>query len=113
EHRGSRQDILDIARSSLEELGYWPLPAETGDEPASPVEALGVQPPQEPVGEVSAGTEDTAATVAAFIDRAPAEPAGDDAGTDAQAEAVEAVTPAPVGGRGATQTTGDQLAHEL
>src|SRR5690606_1802627 len=30
EHRGNRQDILDIARNSLEALGYWPLP----DEPA-------------------------------------------------------------------------------
>ncbi|MGO1540818.1 MAG: Hpt domain-containing protein, partial [Luteimonas sp.] len=113
EHRGSRQDILDIARSSLEELGYWPLPAETGDEPASPVEALGVQPPQEPVGEVSAGTEDTAATVAAFIDRAPAEPAGDDAGTDAQAEVVEAVAPAPVGASGGFEATGDEIDDEI
>src|SRR5690606_38333677 len=37
EQRGNRDEILDIARGSLEALGYWPLP-----EPVKPVVVVAV-----------------------------------------------------------------------
>src|SRR5690606_24172121 len=41
EHRGQRNDILDIARNSLEALGYWPVPAAPEPAPAP----AAVEPP--------------------------------------------------------------------
>ncbi|WRL52155.1 Hpt domain-containing protein [Luteimonas sp. R10] len=80
EQRGNRDDILDIARNSLETLGYWPLP-----------------PEQAPVAEVAADAgsgpaaapEAIAAGVAAFMDR----PRG---GQDPRAESAAPEPAAPV-----------------
>src|SRR5690606_12952797 len=111
EHRGSRQDILDIARSSLETLGYWPLPAEVEPEQAPVPGAAGAEAEAAPVpaGDEPAEAGDTAATVAAFIDRTPAvagEGAGGE-GADAPPQAAEAAAPAPVGASGGFEATGD------
>ncbi len=49
EQRANRDDILDITRNSLENLGYWPLPAERAAAPAVEMAAVAT-----PVAEVSA-----------------------------------------------------------
>ena len=110
EHRGNRQDILDIARNSLEALGYWPLP----DEPAQ-AEAPAAAP--EEAGSIE---QDTAATVAAFQDRPqPAAGAGEVAGTEAveatvgDAAAAEAPAPITVGASGGFEATGDEIDDEI
>src|SRR5690606_41518863 len=106
EHRGNRQDILDIARTSLEALGYWPLPAEAEPERAPPADAM----VEDGAGQEPAAAEDTAATVAAFIDRAP-----DDVESAAVAPAdVEtgAAAPAPVGVIGGFEAHGDDTEDE-
>src|SRR5690606_347452 len=72
DQRGNRDEILDIARNSLEALGYWPLP--------EPVQAPAAAPPP--------------ATVSAGVAPAvPATQAGDAAGPVAPA-----ATGVPVGG---------------
>src|SRR5690606_39868621 len=80
--RFSRDWSSDVCSSdlSLEALGYWPLPAEAEPAPAPAGEAAAAGPAREPAVEVTAEAGDTAATVAAFIDRAPAaSKAGDEA----------------------------------
>ncbi|MEN1943730.1 Hpt domain-containing protein [Luteimonas sp. MJ293] len=94
EHRGGRQDILDIARSSLETLGYWPLPDEAGQLDATDDDSsdfIGL--------DVEAGLEDAAATVAAFIDRPqPQQPAP---------------APAAAQAEGGFEATGDEIDDEI
>jgi chemosensory pili system protein ChpA (sensor histidine kinase/response regulator) len=69
ERRPGREDILDITRTSLETLRYWPLPAETSEEDATSAEVLPVvAEPIVPVA-VDAVIEPVA------IDVAPAAPA--------------------------------------
>ncbi|MCD9028884.1 response regulator [Luteimonas sp. BDR2-5] len=57
--RGDRGDILDIARASLEALGYWPLPAAGSGVPAVPETAP--EPPASPfdidLGQLARGTD--------------------------------------------------------
>ncbi|NLB58099.1 MAG: hypothetical protein GX805_06465, partial [Gammaproteobacteria bacterium] len=110
EHRGNRQDILDIARNSLEALGYWPRPNE-------PVPAEAPEAAPEEVGSVE---QDTAATVAAFQDRPqPAAGGGEVAGTEAveasagDAAAAEAPAPITVGTSGGLEATGDEIDDEI
>nr|WP_202844455.1 Hpt domain-containing protein [Luteimonas saliphila] len=44
EQRGNRDEILDIARNSLESLGYWPLPEQREKPQAAVVQAPPVEP---------------------------------------------------------------------
>ncbi len=90
EHRGGRQDILDIARNSLETLGYWPLPPEQ-----APLAGDADDVAHDPVGLAEA-----AATVAAFIDRPGVMPGttDSDAGATGAAGVTAAVADPDAGG---------------
>ncbi|HTM70702.1 MAG TPA: Hpt domain-containing protein, partial [Luteimonas sp.] len=84
EQRGNREDILDIARNSLEALGYWPIPeAEPAPAQAGPMQAEPVQ-----------------AEPASFADAAPGDKAGDEAPATATHESAASApafeAPAPV-----------------
>src|SRR5690606_26388685 len=100
ENRLNRENILEIARGSLESLGYWPLPD--------------VQPAQEePTDEADAQAEQALAddvdrSVAAFIDR------GIDQAGASQAGAGQVAAPAPgAGGQGGFEVTGDEIDDEI
>ncbi len=99
ERRPNRDEILDITRSSLENLRYWPLPA---DEPAMPATSFAASA----VGEVdipavaSDDTDEQSITAAWESDTADSDHSGvaavalDDAGPDAavlDTEALEAL----------------------
>ncbi|KFN43413.1 hypothetical protein N789_09060 [Arenimonas oryziterrae DSM 21050 = YC6267] len=88
DRRPNRDQIIDVARQSLESLGYWPLPAEDAAAPiveaAKPAPAPVVEAPK-PAPVVEPVIE--AAPVAADLVEAPAE---------AVIEAPAAVEPAPV-----------------
>ncbi|HRN62238.1 MAG TPA: Hpt domain-containing protein, partial [Luteimonas sp.] len=53
EQRGNRDDILDIARNSLESLGYWPLPVVAAAVEEPRIEAPAVAPGQAAASEVA------------------------------------------------------------
>ncbi|PBJ82809.1 hybrid sensor histidine kinase/response regulator [Lysobacteraceae bacterium NML93-0399] len=116
EQRANRADILDIARSSLEALGYWPLPAadvvtrrdatETADAAAhsAPDTAAAID-----VGQLARGIEAwTPPADAAAI--APVEAAS----TAAAPVAAPSVTPAPVRNvAGGFEDVGDEIDDEI
>ena len=116
EQRANRADILDIARSSLEALGYWPLPAadvvtrrdatETADAAAHsvPDTAAAID-----VGQLARGIEAwTPPADAAAI--APVEAAS----TAAAPVAAPSVTPAPVRNvAGGFEDVGDEIDDEI
>ncbi|HEY9541098.1 MAG TPA: Hpt domain-containing protein, partial [Luteimonas sp.] len=101
ENRLNRENILEIARGSLESLGYWPLPD--------------VQPAQEEsIAEPDAQAEQALAddvdrNVAAFIDRSI------DQARTSQADSAQVAAPIPVaaGGRGGFEITGDEIDDEI
>jgi chemosensory pili system protein ChpA (sensor histidine kinase/response regulator) len=116
EQRPNRNSILDIARSSLETLGYWPLP---GDESVSA-----------PLAHVDAMAADLALPMEASDEAMSNDAASiDDASFDSLAlpsmalpEPIEAIpvaaiqpsTPAPVGaGGGGFEITGDEIDDEI
>jgi len=99
ENRLNRESILDIARGSLESLGYWPLPdvqapAAEADE-ATPVDAH----------DPSAQAADIDRNVAAFIDRSL------DQARAPQADSASAAPAAAVSG--GFETTGDEIDDEI
>src|SRR5690606_11703505 len=121
ENRFNRDEILDVSRQSLENLGYWPLPAERAPAPVAEAAEAG-----EPV----ISEADIERTVAALIDRGagvPAVEAAPDApapasGPDAPAAAPPATdgrlpaeaTPAPAtAGPGGFEATGDEIDDEI
>ncbi len=97
ENRINRDNILDIARSSLETLGYWPLPE--------------LQPaPDEALGEMPDAANDIEA------DDAPGPSAQEDASApEAAAEAPPAEAPAIArsGMPGGFEATGDEIDDEI
>ncbi|MBP6796632.1 MAG: Hpt domain-containing protein, partial [Luteimonas sp.] len=100
EHRGNRDEILDIARNSLESLGYWPLPEEA--------------PLARPVSPMQASFGEAANDVAADIEPA-AEVAADAsvAVPPVAAPVVEAApTPRPVV-HGGFETVGEEIDEEI
>src|SRR3546814_9980462 len=102
ENRLNRENILEIARGSLESLGYWPLPD--------------VQPAQgESIAEPDAQAEQALAddvdrNVAAFIDRS-IDQARTSQADDTQVDSAQVAPPIPVaaGGRGGFEITGDEI----
>jgi chemosensory pili system protein ChpA (sensor histidine kinase/response regulator) len=108
EQRANRDDILDIARNSLETLQYWPLPAASAPV-AQPADAKAVEA-------VGAEDADTPSVVESATD------AGDFALPEiVPPRAVEplpvqpaAPAPAPVGaGGGGFEITGDEIDDEI
>src|SRR3546814_501652 len=105
ENRLNRENILEIARGSLESLGYWPLPD--------------VQPAQEEsIAEPDAQAEQALAddvdrNVAAFIDRS-IDQARTSQADDTQVDSAERKSPMPdaAAGRGGTETNGDEKEEE-
>src|SRR5207342_2902665 len=108
-----RDDILDIARNSLEALGYWPLPAY---EPVPAVASVS------PVDVAAEAPTETAAGVMAFDDvdklglpEITAPSAVEPADVAPVAAPAPIATPAPVGsGRaGGFEVTGDEIDDEI
>src|SRR5690606_4119049 len=108
---GNRDEILDIARNSLEALGYWPLP-EPAPAPAPAPEPVAVsQEPQAPE------------TVDAQPEPPVADAAPEQAGVEAPATAVQpaepppaqaAPAPAPAGpGVVGFETVGEEIDEEI
>ncbi|TWG89490.1 chemosensory pili system protein ChpA (sensor histidine kinase/response regulator), partial [Luteimonas sp. J16] len=87
DQRGNRDEILDIARNSLEALGYWPLP-----KPARP--AATAQVP-EAVASASADLAETAAPAPVAEAPAPGVPAQVDEEASAPGVEAPAAEPAP------------------
>src|SRR5690606_20469794 len=121
ENRFNRDEILDVSRQSLENLGYWPLPAERAPAPVAEAAEAG--------GPVISEA-DIERTVAALIDRGAGVPAVEAApeapapasGPDAPAAAPPATdgrlpaeaTPAPAtAGPGGFEATGDEIDDEI
>ena len=105
EQRGKRDDILDIARNSLESLGYWPIPAAPEMEAAMPTAEDGdfEFDPSQPIG----FAEEVPAATAAFLPPAPA-PASPPASPSGHATA-----PVGTGSAGAFEATGDEIDDEI
>ena len=109
EQRGNRDEILDIARNSLEGLGYWPLPPEDVVEAPSE-DGLDV--------DVVEDHGDIDSTVAAFIDRDDRVPQADAADTlpafdqVVVAHVVAPVAPAGIAS-GGFEATGDEIDDEI
>ena len=78
EQRGNRDEILDIARNSLESLGYWPLPQPVAPAVAAPVSEAPAAAPAQAAEEVAAkpvvAAAQEQATVAVEPLAKPAEP---------------------------------------
>nr|WP_149195910.1 Hpt domain-containing protein [Luteimonas suaedae] len=106
EQRGNRDDILDIARNSLETLGYWPLPPEQAPVAES---ADGADVAAAGSGQAAA-PEAIAAGVAAFIDRPRA---GQEQGTDPAAPTASAAAVRMDGGFEATDEDIDDEIREV
>ncbi|MEO5566676.1 MAG: Hpt domain-containing protein [Luteimonas sp.] len=112
EQRGNRDDILEIARNSLESLGYWPIPAAPESAAAMPtVDATDVE--FDPSAAIGFAEEAPDAT-AAFLPPVPA-PAAPPAATAAPPAATAGHAPAPVGtgSAGAFEATGDEIDDEI
>jgi len=108
ENRLNRESILEIARGSLESLGYWPLP-DVQSAHEAPAEATESDRDAE-----QALADDIDRNVAAFIDR------GVDPVRAVHAEAVPTPAPAPApvvasgqGGAGGFEVTGDEIDDEI
>ncbi len=114
ENRAKRGDILEVARTSLETLGYWPLPAEQVMHQAN-VEATGGDDAED--GQKLVSVADVERSVAALIDRsrgaghAAAAPPTPVAAT-APAHAPPPVASAGVHG-GGFEATGDEIDDEI
>src|SRR5690606_3555466 len=116
EHRGNRQHILDIARQSLEALGYWPLPPE----PEKAMEPPEPEPVRAQVPAADVEEESAAGTIAALAGRVDTAPPSGETGVpqaalpaaDGDAGAEPGSMPAPVGG-GGFEATGDEIDDEI
>ncbi len=119
ENRLNRDSILDIARGSLESLGYWPLPEAPV---AAPVADAAADADAETAQPVEAGlADDVDRNVAAFIDRSIDQARASHA-VAAPGQAPEAAAPAHVappvaahgeGMAGGFETTGDDIDDEI
>ncbi len=119
EQRPNRDDILDIARNSLESLSYWPLPvvavAEATSVPLAPAIALAdplAEGGESALADVSVSDKPSELTLA--------EAAGLQLPQIGQPQPVEplpttvASAPAPVGlGSGGFEVTGDEIDDEI
>ncbi|HVI24723.1 MAG TPA: Hpt domain-containing protein [Xanthomonadaceae bacterium] len=74
EQRPNREDILEIARTSLETLGYWPLPDDVAPEPAILPELPAIAEPEADTGEEALAAPPAEAPVAPAPPAAPAAP---------------------------------------
>ena len=97
ERRGNRDEILDIARNSLESLGYWPLPDEAPSQGATEAQSSLLAPVAE-----------TEAAVSAPADTAPDAPAF--ASPEPVADAPAAPRPPVAGG---FETVGEEIDEEI
>ena len=134
EQRGNREDILDIARNSLEALGYWPVPEPepaTEAAPAPVVESapasVAEAPPQAPASVQPVAPENVAppAFTAETLSLEPVAPGmPQPAAPQAQAPpappapapaATPVHAPAPVGtgSAGGFEVTGDEIDDEI
>jgi chemosensory pili system protein ChpA (sensor histidine kinase/response regulator) len=108
ENRFNRDDILDVARTSLETLGYWPLPAE----PAVDYAESRDDDAQDVVSDA-----DVERSVAALIDRSRERVLGADAIAHAAEPPPSAHAPPPVAAVGAHsggfEATGDEIDDEI
>ena len=104
EQRGNRDDILDIARNSLEALGYWPVPAPEPMPVAPPPVAADVQDDGLALAE---GDEAPAEAAPTMPPPAPVQPVAP--------PAPPAHAPAPVGAgnAGGFEATGDEIDDEI
>ncbi|RPD84420.1 response regulator [Luteimonas sp. 100069] len=118
EQRPNRADILDIARSSLEALGYWPLPASFETTGAAATDASdGRGAPDATsvdVEQLARGIEAwtppvDAMTVPASVPATASAPAAE-AATDVAASVRSAPTPMGVGG---FEEVGDEIDDEI
>ena len=109
EQRGNRDEILDIARGSLEALGYWPLP-----EPVAPPAA---QPEPGHDEETAAASTDVSAALAEPVEAAAvAEPVALPVSTPVEIEVAAPVRTAdlPVGPvAGGFETVGEEIDEEI
>jgi chemosensory pili system protein ChpA (sensor histidine kinase/response regulator) len=115
ENRLNRESILDIARGSLESLGYWPLP-EVQLVPDAIDGAIG-DATDEASGEAG-HSNDIEHNVAAFIDRSieqarESQATAADVATSEPAHAAAPVVAAGEGGAGGFETTGDEIDDEI
>src|SRR5690606_13755510 len=120
EQRPNRDDILDVARNSLEALNYWPIP----EAPATPQVAAPAPSPvsdaMDRAGAPPAGDVDATARFLAGFEDAGAAPAAPQATPTPPAQAPvppapPAHAPAPVGtgDAGGFETTGDEIDDEI
>jgi chemosensory pili system protein ChpA (sensor histidine kinase/response regulator) len=107
EQRANRDDILDIARNSLEALGYWPLP----DYEPLPVAGAG----QDESTETLLETDDTGAGAAADAVDGLGLPEITPPVAVEPVSAMPAAAPAPVGSgqAGGFEVTGDEIDDEI
>ncbi|HVI58185.1 MAG TPA: Hpt domain-containing protein [Luteimonas sp.] len=121
ENRLNRDSILDIARASLESLGYWPLPEVQAPAIAAAQEADAEAEAATDASPVEAGlADDVDRNVAAFIDRSidQARASQAAAAPEPQQPAAPAHPAAPVsahgeGMAGGFETTGDEIDDEI
>ena len=112
DQRGNRDEILDIARNSLEALGYWPLP-EPAPAPAPAAEPAPVAP-EPPADTATEGTAAQAAAPAAI-------PAPDREETEVPAAIAAEQAPAPAATPaaplepvvGGFETVGEEIDEEI
>ncbi|GAB3315528.1 hypothetical protein GCM10027564_24920 [Luteimonas notoginsengisoli] len=112
ENRLNRESILEIARGSLESLGYWPLPeAQPAPEAAATEQDDGQN---EDADAARTLADDIDRNVAAFIDIDPARAAqvAVPAPTPAPAHA-HAPAPVATGAAGGFEATGDEIDDEI
>src|SRR5690606_24556791 len=107
----NRDDILDIARNSLEALGYWPVPElepmpEPAPEAAAPLQA-GTPPVAEALGEAPAAQPE--ATFEAPQPAVPAAPATPPPAPAAPPPPAHAPAPVGTGTAGGFELTGEQI----
>ena len=106
EQRPNRDDILDIARNSLEALGYWPLPA------YEPMHAVAAASPQDVSAEVAAET-DAGLAVDEFDKLGLPEITAPRAVEPAPLVPVAAPAPVGSGQAGGFEVTGDEIDDEI
>ncbi len=116
EQRPNRNSILDIARSSLETLGYWPLPdAESASAPLAPADAMAadlalpIEAPDDALSNDAASIDDASFDSLALPSMVLPEPI-----EAMPVAAIQPSAPAPVGaGGGGFEVTGDEIDDEI
>ncbi len=127
EQRGNRDDILDIARNSLETLGYWPIPepepqaepADAGAEPPVAEDAIpaapkaSVEAPRESTAPATAAAAPSAAMPASIAAPAPAAPVAPLVPPAVAVPPAHAPAPVGAGHTGGFEVTGDEIDDEI